>query len=178
MNNIYTEQINKSLEALFTSIKGRFSAEDMQRVKDAYDLASEAHKEQYRKSGEPYIIHPISVARIVAEELELGVNPIIAAFLHDVVEDTSYTIEDIRDKFGDDVAFLVRVVTKRKKDKYDKSKQVDNYRQILASVHYDVRAILIKLADRLHNMRTLESMRADKQMKIASETEYFYVDSR
>lgn len=174
MNNIYTEQINKSLEALFTSIKGRFSATDMQRVKDAYDLASVAHKEQYRKSGEPYIIHPISVARIVAEELELGVNPIIAAFLHDVVEDTSYTIEDIRDKFGDDVAFLVRVVTKRKKDKYDKSKQVDNYRQILASVHYDVRAILIKLADRLHNMRTLESMRADKQMKIASETEYFY----
>ena len=94
--------------------------------------------------------------------------------MHDVVEDTDYTIEDIRERFGDDVAFLVGVVTKQKKDKYEKSKQVDNYRQILASVQYDVRAILIKLADRLHNMRTLDSMRPDKQMKIAGETDYFY----
>ena len=174
MNDIYTTQISESIESLFANMEQRISAEDMQRVRDAYALAAEAHKEQRRKTGEPYIIHPIAVARIVAEELELGANPVIAAFLHDVVEDTNYTIEDIRERFGDDVAFLVGVVTKQKKDKYEKSKQVDNFRQILASVQYDVRAILIKLSDRLHNMRTLDSMRPDKQMKIAGETDYFY----
>ncbi len=174
MNDIYTTQISESIESLFANMEQRISTEDMQRVRNAYALADEAHKEQRRKTGEPYIIHPIAVARIVAEELELGANPVIAAFLHDVVEDTDYTIEDIRERFGDDVAFLVGVVTKQKKDKYEKSKQVDNYRQILASVQYDVRAILIKLADRLHNMRTLDSMRPDKQMKIAGETDYFY----
>ena len=174
MNDLYTTQIRESIESLFANLEQRISAEDMHRVRDAYVLAAEAHKEQRRKTGEPYIIHPIAVARIVAEELELGANPVIAAFLHDVVEDTDYTIEDIRERFGDDVAFLVGVVTKQKKEKYEKSKQVDNYRQILASVQYDVRAILIKLADRLHNMRTLDSMRPDKQMKIAGETDYFY----
>ena len=156
MNNIYTTQISESIESLFANMEQRISAEDMQRVRDAYALAVEAHKEQRRKTGEPYIIHPIAVARIVAEELKLGANPVIAAFLHDVVEDADYTIEDIRERFGNDVAFLVGVVTKQKKDKYEKSKQVDNYRQILASVQYDVRAILIKLADRLHNMRSFE----------------------
>ena len=174
MNDTYTTLINESVFSLFTNMEQRVSAEDMQRVRDAYTLAAEAHKNQRRKTGEPYIIHPIAVARIVAEELELGANPVIAAFLHDVVEDTDYTIEDIRERFGDDVAFLVGVVTKQKKDKYEQSKQVDNYRQILSSVQYDVRAILIKLADRLHNMRTLDSMRPDKQMKIAGETDYFY----
>lgn len=174
MNDIYTTQINESIASLFANMEQRISIEDMQRVRDAYALAAEAHKEQRRKTGEPYIMHPIAVARIVAEELELGANPVIAAFLHDVVEDTDYTIEEIRERFGDDVAFLVGVVTKQKKDKYEQSKQVDNYRQILASVQYDVRAILIKLADRLHNMRTLDSMRSDKQMKIAGETDYFY----
>ncbi len=174
MNDIYITQISESIASLFSNMEQRISIEDMQRVRDAYTLAAEAHKEQRRKTGEPYIIHPIAVARIVAEELELGANPVIAAFLHDVVEDTDYTIEDIRERFGDDVAFLVGVVTKQKKEKYEQSKQVDNYRQILASVQYDVRAILIKLADRLHNMRTLDSMRPDKQMKIAGETDYFY----
>ena len=174
MNDIYTNQINENIDSLFVHMALRISAEDMLRVREAYALASEAHKDQRRKTGEPYIIHPIAVARIVAEELELGANPVIAAFLHDVVEDTDYTIEDIRERFGDDVAFLVGVVTKQKKEKYEKSKQVDNFRQILASVQYDVRAILIKLADRLHNMRTLDSMRPDKQMKIAGETDYFY----
>ena len=174
MNDLYTTQIRESIESLFANMEQRISAEDMQRVRNAYALAAEAHKDQRRKTGEPYIIHPIAVARIVAEELELGANPVIAAFLHDVVEDTEYTIEDICERFGDDVAFLVGVVTKQKKDKSQKSKQVDNYRQILASVQYDVRAILIKLADRLHNMRTLDSMRPDKQMKIAGETDYFY----
>ena len=107
MNDIYTTQINESIASLFANMEQRISAEDMQHVRDAYALAAEAHKEQRRKTGEPYIIHPIAVARIVAEELELGANPVIAAFLHDVVEDTDYTIEEIREHFGDDVAFLV-----------------------------------------------------------------------
>ena len=108
MNDIYTTQINESIASLFAYMEQRISIEDMQRVRDAYALAAEAHKEQRRKTGEPYIIHPIAVARIVAEELELGANPVIAAFLHDVVEDTDYTIEEIRERFGDDVAFSGR----------------------------------------------------------------------
>ena len=170
----YQTQIDQSIVALFENISHRFSAEDMVRIERAYLLAAEAHSEQRRKSGEPYIIHPIAVARIIAEELELGANPIIAAFLHDVVEDTDYTIEQIRERFGDDVAFLVNAVTKQKKAKYQHSKQIDNFRQILESVSFDIHALLIKLADRLHNMRTLSSMSADKQMKIAGETDYFY----
>jgi GTP pyrophosphokinase len=170
----YTQQIEKSIEALFSNISQRLSTEDMVRVERAYLLAAEAHSEQKRKTGEPYIIHPIAVARIVAEELELGANPIITAFLHDVVEDTDYTIEQIRERFGDDVARLVGAVTKQKKAKYQHSKQVDNFRQILESVSFDIHALLVKLADRLHNMRTLSSMRSDKQMKIAGETDYFY----
>ena len=114
------------------------------------------------------------MARIVAEELQLGPNPVIAAFLHDVAEDTSFTLDDIKARFGPDVAYLVRVVTKQKKMQYETSKQVENFKQMLDSLHYDIRAILIKLADRLHNMRTLDSMRPEKQMKIAGETDYFY----
>ena len=112
-NNIY-QQIDNSVEHLFGVMQKRVSSEDMIRIREAYKLAKEAHKEQKRKTGEPYIIHPIAVARIIAEELELGANPVIAAFLHDVVEDTDYTIEDIKRIFGDDVAFLVGVVTKQK----------------------------------------------------------------
>ena len=170
----YQARIEKSVEELFSEIKSRVSAEDMLRIRAAYDLASSAHRDQLRKTGEPYIIHPIAVARIVANELELGANPIMAAFLHDVVEDTFYTLEDIQQRFGDDVAFLVGVVTKQKREGNEQSKQIDNFRQMLASVHYDIHALLIKLADRLHNMRTLSSMRPDKQMKIAGETDYFY----
>ena len=170
----YDALINSSVDELLAKMCCKCNAHDIDRLRDAFEFAREAHKPQKRKSGEPYIIHPVNVARIIAEELELGVDPVIAAFLHDVVEDTPYTIEDIRDRFGDDVAFLVGVVTKEKKDKYVQSKQVDNFRQILASMQYDVRALLIKLADRLHNMRTLSSMRPDKQMKIAGETDYFY----
>ena len=174
MQRIDRNMMKTGVESIFKMLAQRVDDNQMQLVRNAYELAAEAHKEQKRKTGEPYIIHPIAVARIVAEELELGANPVMAAFLHDVVEDTQYTIEDIRERFGEDVAFLVGVVTKQKKEKYDNSKQVDNYRQILASVQYDVRAILVKLADRLHNMRTLASMRPDKQMKIAGETDYFY----
>ena len=174
MDDSYTLQIIESANELFHEMETRVPAEDLERIRAAYEFAAEAHKGQFRKTGEPYIIHPIAVARIVAEELDLGTNPVIAAFLHDVVEDTAYTMEDIRERFGDDVAFLVGVVTKKKKAQYEHSKQVDNFRQILASVQFDIRAILIKLADRLHNMRTLDSMRPDKQMKIAGETDYFY----
>ena len=174
MNTDYQPLIDSSIAALFDSISHRMSTEDMVRIERAYLLAAEAHSDQIRKSGEPYIFHPIAVARIIAEELELDANPIIAAFLHDVVEDTNYTIEDISERFGEDVAFLVAAVTKQKKSKYQHSKQIDNFRQILDSVSYNIHALLIKLADRLHNMRTLSSMRSDKQMKIAGETDYFY----
>ena len=174
MERMYEEKIQASVGSIFTMLAKRLDEEQMKMVRAAYNFAAVAHKDQKRKTGEPYIIHPIAVARIVAEEMGLGANPVMAAFLHDVIEDCPYTIDDIRERFGDDVAFLVGVVTKQKKAKYDKSKQVDNFRQILSSVQFDVRAILVKLADRLHNMRTLSSMRPDKQMKIASETDYFY----
>lgn len=174
MERMYEEKIQASVESIFTMLAKRLDEEQMKMVRAAYNFAAVDHKDQKRKTGEPYIIHPIAVARIVAEEMGLGANPVMAAFLHDVIEDCPYTIDDIRERFGDDVAFLVGVVTKQKKAKYDKSKQVDNFRQILSSVQFDVRAILVKLADRLHNMRTLSSMRPDKQMKIASETDYFY----
>ena len=174
METNYDQMIQGNVDELLGRMCCKCNGDDIQRLRDAFEFAREAHSPQKRKSGEPYIIHPVNVARIVAEELELGVDPVIAAFLHDVVEDTPYTIEDIKERFGEDVAFLVGVVTKEKKDKYVQSKQVDNFRQILASMQYDVRALLIKLADRLHNMRTLNSMRPDKQMKIAGETDYFY----
>ena len=168
------EIIESNAQRVFDLMSKRVGAEDLQRIRAAYALAREAHSGQRRQSGESYISHPVSVALIAAEELELDANTVIAAFLHDVVEDTPYTVEDIRSRFGDDVAFLVDVVTKRKKQNYASSKQVDNYKQILDSVHYDVRALLVKLSDRLHNMRTLSSMRPDKQMKIAGETDFFY----
>ena len=170
----YDMMIEEKVMKVFSEMEKRVSTEDMVRIHEAYELAREAHAEQKRKSGEPYIIHPIAVATIVAEELKLGANPVIAAFLHDVVEDTDYTMDDIRQRFGDDVAFLVSVVTKKSTGHYEISKQVDNYKQMLNSIHYDIRALLVKLADRLHNMRTLSSMRPDKQMKIAGETDFFY----
>lgn len=171
----YDKLINGQLESILSVMDRRnVSAEDRIRIREAFEFAREAHAGQKRKSGAPYIIHPVAVARIVAEELQLGPNPVIAAFLHDVAEDTSFTLDDIKERFGPDVAYLVRVVTKQKKMQYETSKQVENFKQMLDSLHYDIRAILIKLADRLHNMRTLDSMRPEKQMKIAGETDYFY----
>lgn len=170
----YDKAIAERAQQVFDVMEKRVDSDELARIKDAFELARTAHANQKRKTGEPYIFHPIAVAKIAAEELQLEANVVIAAFLHDVVEDTDYTLEDIRKRFGEDVAFLVSVVTKRKKDKYIESKQVDNYKQMLDSVQYDIRALLLKLSDRLHNMRTLSSMRADKQMKIAGETDYFY----
>lgn len=165
----------KARNELFACVDKRgFSEEEVDMVQRAYELAEEAHRPQRRKSGEPYILHPIAVAMIVANEIGLGASPICAALLHDVVEDTDYTVKDIRERFGEDVAMLVNVVTKRKSEKYETSLQVDNYKQMLQSIHYDIRALLLKLADRLHNMRTLKSMLPHKQLKIASETDYFY----
>lgn len=174
MQKDYNKIIQERANHVFDVMAKRVSAEDMERLRAAFELACEAHAPQKRKTGEPYILHPIAVANIAAEELMLGANPVIACFLHDVVEDTPYTIEDIRQRFGDDVAFLVKVVTKKPSKDYELSKQLDNYRQLLNSMQYDIRAILVKLADRLHNMRTLASMKPEKQMKIAGETDYFY----
>lgn len=171
----YEKMVSDAKKELFDCVDKRgFTSEEIDRVHRAYDLAEEAHRPQRRKSGEPYILHPIAVAMIVANEIGLGANPICAALLHDVVEDTDHTVKEIREMFGEDVAMLVNVVTKRKADKYETSLQVDNYKQMLQSIHYDIRALLLKLADRLHNMRTLDSMLPHKRLKIASETDYFY----
>lgn len=174
VNTITEEEIQRRADEVIMAMKSRCTLAEIKLMRSAFQLAHDAHAQQKRKTGEPYIIHPIAVARICAVELHLGVAPVCAAFLHDVVEDTSYTDEDMKRLFGDDVAFLVRVVTKKKSKNYMMSKQLDNFQQMLDSMHYDVRAILIKLADRLHNMRTLESMQPAKQMKIAGETDYFY----
>lgn len=171
---ITEEEIQRRANEVFNAMESHSTLEEMTLITKAFNFAREAHREQRRKTGEPYIIHPIAVALIIAKELQLGAAPVCAAFLHDVVEDTPCTIDHIKQMFGDDVAFLVNVVTKKNKKEYAMSKQLDNFKQMLDSMHYDIRAILIKLADRLHNMRTLDSMRPDKQMKIAGETDYFY----
>ncbi|MDE5813959.1 MAG: HD domain-containing protein, partial [Muribaculaceae bacterium] len=170
----YSKEIDEKVKVVFDAMRPRVTDEDYRRLVDAFEVAREAHSKQKRKTGEPYIFHPIAVARIAAMELNLDVDSVIAAFLHDVVEDTDWTVDQIQKRFGNEVAFLVRVVTKQKKEKYEMSKQLDNFKQMLTSVQYDIRALLVKLADRLHNMRTLSSMRPDKQMKIAGETDYFY----
>lgn len=170
----YEKIIEERAEEVFSSMGKRVGREELEKIKEAFELAREAHAPQKRKSGEPYILHPIAVAKVAADELMLDANTVIACFLHDVVEDTPYTLEDIRKRFGEDVTSLVKVVTKKPKKVYEMSKQLDNYKQLLDSLLYDTRAILIKLADRLHNMRTLKSMKPEKQMKIAGETDYFY----
>ncbi|MBD5176283.1 MAG: bifunctional (p)ppGpp synthetase/guanosine-3',5'-bis(diphosphate) 3'-pyrophosphohydrolase [Bacteroides sp.] len=170
----YNKLVEERAQHVFDVMQSRSSAEDMVRLRDAFEFAKEAHAPQKRRSGEPYILHPIAVADIAASEINLDVNSVIAAFLHDVVEDTPHSIDEIQQRYGDDVAFLVRALTKQKKEKYEMSKQLDNFKQMLNSVQYDIRALLVKLSDRLHNMRTLSSMRTDKQMKIAGETDYFY----
>ncbi len=170
----YSAEIAKRAKVVFDAMRPRVSDDDYRRLVDSFEVAREAHSKQKRKTGEPYIFHPIAVATIAAQELNLDVDSVIAAFLHDVVEDTDWTVDQLQKRFGNDVAFLVRVVTKQKKEKYEMSKQLDNFKQMLTSVQYDIRALLVKLADRLHNMRTLSSMRPDKQMKIAGETDYFY----
>lgn len=151
------------------------TAEGRKLIQKAFDLANEAHKGVRRKSGELYILHPLSVARIVADEIGLGAKGVAAALLHDVVEDTDYTIEDIEAIFGEKVAGIVDGLTKLE-GVFDqtRSKQAENFRKLLLTMVEDIRVILIKLADRLHNMRTLDSMPEHKRLKIAGETLYFY----
>ncbi|REE24814.1 RelA/SpoT family protein [Winogradskyella pacifica] len=151
--------------------------DDKKLIRHAFEVAVDAHKDQRRKSGEAYIFHPIAVARIVAQEIGMDATSIAAALLHDVVEDNpDYTIDDIEQLFGETVARIVDGLTKissLKKD-MDVSLQAENFRKMLLTLNDDVRVIIIKIADRLHNMQTMDSMRADKQVKIASETLYIY----
>lgn len=148
---------------------------DARRIKKAFTIALEAHKDMRRKSGEPYIFHPLAVAQICVEEIGLGTTSIIAALLHDVVEDTDIELADIERMFGKKVARITDGLTKISGVfEYGTSQQAENFRKMLFTLSEDVRVIIIKLADRLHNMRTLESMPRNKQLKIASETIYLY----
>ena len=170
------KEIAKRYKNLLKETYQTLSRSDKLLIRKAFNLSVEAHSNQRRKTGEPYIFHPISVAKIVANEIGLGAVSIVAALLHDVVEDTKYSINDIEQLFGETVARIVSGLTKissLKKDK-DHSIQAENFRKMLLTLHDDVRVILIKVADRLHNMQTMDAMPAHKQVKIASETLYIY----
>ena len=169
--------IAKAYKELLKVSYQTLSREDKKLIRQAFDVAVDAHKDQRRKSGEAYIFHPIAVAKIVAQEIGLDATSITSALLHDVVEDNpKYTIDDIEQLFGEAVARIVDGLTKissLKKD-MDVSLQAENFRKMLLTLNEDVRVIIIKIADRLHNMQTMDSMRSDKQVKIASETLYIY----
>ncbi|NHN27846.1 bifunctional (p)ppGpp synthetase/guanosine-3',5'-bis(diphosphate) 3'-pyrophosphohydrolase [Flavobacterium jejuense] len=164
----YKELLRISYQTLTT--------EDKKLIRKAFDVAVDAHKDQRRKSGEAYIFHPIAVAKIVASEIGLGATSIAAALMHDVVEDTDITVDDIAKMFNPNIAKIVEGLTKIAKVKTDQdvSMQAENFRKMLLTLNDDVRVILIKIADRLHNMQTMDSMAEYKQAKIASETLYIY----
>lgn len=167
IENSYTDLIN--------SVKVQLDEGDLKFIRKAFDVAVDAHKEMRRKSGEPYIFHPIAVAKICAKEIGLGATSIACALLHDTVEDTDITLDDIESLFGLKSRKIIDGLTKMY-GIFDlsKSAQAENFRKMLLTIPEDIRVILVKLADRLHNMRTLGSMRKDKQLKIASETSYLY----
>ncbi|WP_166333860.1 RelA/SpoT family protein [Sphingobacterium chungjuense] len=169
------KEIRKRYRALLRACKPTLQRGDKQEIRRAFDLSLESHKDMRRKSGEPYIYHPIAVAQIAAEEIGLGTTSIVCALLHDVVEDTSMTVEEIEQQFGKKVARIIDGLTKIS-GIFDtnSSIQAENFRKMLLTLADDVRVILIKLADRLHNMRTMEFMARHKQLKIASETSYLY----
>lgn len=169
--------ILREYRALLRALKSRLKKGDKALVRRAFEIAADAHIDMRRKSGEPYILHPLAVARIVVEEIGLGVTSSICALLHDVVEDTEMTLEDITREFGASYAKIIDGLTKISNVvdlKADTTIQAENFRKILLTLADDPRVILIKLADRLHNMRTLESMSREKQLKISSETTYIY----
>ena len=178
-DEIVTENtaIAKQYKELLKISYRTLSSKDKKLIRKAFDVAVDAHSEQRRKSGEAYIFHPIAVARIVASEIGLDANSIAAALLHDVVEDCHrYNIKDIEQLFGETVARIVNGLTKISNIKKDMnvSMQAENFRRMLLTLHDDIRVIIIKIADRLHNMQTIQSMSEDKQLKIASETLYIY----
>ena len=173
------EQENKEILArykdLISNTYRTLDEENNKLIRKAFDIALDAHKDQRRKSGEPYIYHPIAVAKIIATEIGLGATSIACALLHDVIEDSEYTYEDLKKIFGARIAEIVNGLTKISIMNHQNiSVQSENYRKLLLTLSEDFRVILIKIADRLHNMRTLESMAPDKQKKIASETVYIY----
>lgn len=170
-----TQEIAKRYKYMLKNSYRNLSDEDKVLIRKALDLAVKAHSEQRRRTGEPYIYHPIAVAQIVADEIGLGAVSIVCALLHDVVEDTTYTLEDIEELFGQKIAKIIDGLTKISVlNNQDLSIQSENFRKLLLTLSEDVRVILVKIADRLHNMRTLDAMPPAKQMKIASETTFIY----
>ncbi|MGZ3924890.1 MAG: HD domain-containing protein, partial [Flavisolibacter sp.] len=177
--NLNDEQEKKLIlreyRSLLRSIKSRIKPGDRKLIRTAFEMAAEAHKTMRRKSGEPYILHPLAVARICVEEIGLGVRSTICALLHDTVEDTDITLDDVQKEFGAEISKIVDGLTKISNViDVNASQQAENFRKILLTLTDDPRVILIKLADRLHNMRTLDSMKPEKQLKISSETVYVY----
>lgn len=167
--------ILREYRALLRSLKPKLKPGDKELVRLAFEMAADAHKTMRRKSGEPYILHPVAVAKICVEEIGLGVRSTICALLHDTVEDTDLTLDDIEKAFGNEIARIVDGLTKISNVvDVSASRQAENFRKILLTLTDDPRVILIKLADRLHNMRTLDTMKIEKQLKISSETVYVY----
>lgn len=171
------KEILKKYKEILSYLYDKTNKEQRLLIRKAFHLAVNAHKDMRRRTGEPYIYHPLEVAKIVSQEINLGTTSVVCALLHDVVEDTDYTLEDIQDIFGEKVAKIIDGLTKIEDiviNDEDISIQAENFKKIFLSMSEDVRVILIKLADRLHNMRTLDAMPLEKQWKIASETAYFY----
>ena len=169
------KEILRHYRALLRILKPKLKPGDKELVRRAFEIAAEAHKTMRRKSGEPYILHPLAVAMICVEEIGLGVRSTICALIHDTVEDTDVTLEDVQREFGSEIAKIVDGLTKISNVlDANTSQQAENFKKILLTLTDDPRVILIKLADRLHNMRTLDSMKREKQLKIASETVYVY----
>lgn len=169
------KEILSAFRGLLRISKEKRTRPETRMIRKAFDVAVEAHKDMRRKSGEPYIYHPIAVAKICSEEMELGATAVVCALLHDTVEDTHITLEDVEELFGSTVAQIIDGLTKIP-EVFDEnvSIQAENFRKMILTISDDLRVVLIKLADRLHNMRTLESMREDKRLKIASETNFLY----
>src|SRR5712671_1826122 len=177
--NLSEEQEKKLIlreyRALLRGLKTKLKHGDRKMIGLAFEISVNAHNTMRRKSGEPYILHPLAVARICVEEIGLGVRSTICSLLHDTVEDTDITLEDVEREFSSEIARIVDGLTKISNViDVNASQQAENFKKILLTLTDDPRVILIKLADRLHNMRTLESMKREKQIKIASETLYLY----